>query len=119
MSATTQHSVIKSTELENIMSYCYGSPLFLSDDNLKSQIKKWNGEIYPIDCGMAHPLAAEICNLLHLVNGCWNIPIHCAQKHLALATDLLCADNLPILQPKLEKWHNIPNHRRTHPFYLC
>ena len=25
MSATTQHSVIKSTELENIMSYCYGT----------------------------------------------------------------------------------------------
>ena len=25
MSATTQHSTIKSTELENIMSYCYGT----------------------------------------------------------------------------------------------
>ena len=25
MSATTQHSIIKSTELENIMSYCYGT----------------------------------------------------------------------------------------------
>lgn len=25
MSATTQHSVIKSTKLENIMSYCYGT----------------------------------------------------------------------------------------------
>lgn len=25
MSATTQNSVIKSTELENIMSYCYGT----------------------------------------------------------------------------------------------
>ena len=80
-----------------------GTPLFLSDDNLKSQVQKWNGKIYPIDCGIAHPLAAEICNLLHLVNGCWNIPIHCGQKHLALATDLLCSDNLPIYN---QNWKN-------------
>ncbi len=36
------------------------TPLCLSDDNLKSQVQKWNGKIYPIDCGITHPLAAKI-----------------------------------------------------------
>ena len=102
-----QHSTIKSNELQQIMSYCYGTEhyykipaySFKYTDGIKTFCEK-----------------ADAYWLLDIVA---SVSRHYKQMHedFIIIDIIVGEDNLPILQPKLEKWHNISYHWGTHPFY--